>query len=108
MKTTFYAYCFDAVDVWNGTIDFTGLAHSDADTAEKIHFVMELAVKEIDMFMGWRDGEDCRFGHIIGPGNPHTLLWGARKMENNGSTVMGTQVPLSAPDDVYYHGTFEG
>ena len=83
-----FAYEIGPIDIAFGTWDLAGLPMSRMVEAESLARIFtSLYPDEV-----YRDSP--RFGFMPVPGSPNTEVWAFRKLDNNGTTVVVSPVPM--------------
>ncbi len=86
--TKVFAYEIGPIDLAFGTWDLDGLPLSRRVEAEAIEGIFTSLHPDTD----YRDKP--RFGFMPVPGSPNTEVWAFRKLDNNGTTVVVSPVPM--------------
>jgi len=90
-----FVYHIPPVDFWAGSWAYNGLFPANQRLADEMLVLFDELHPE-------RYRESARFGFNLSPEDCHTQMWGARKLDNNGTTVLISQVALAGvhEDDV--------
>lgn len=92
-----FVYEIDPIDFPLGTVDMLGLTQTQWQEAAKISQIFTLLHPE-EAYRG-----EVRYGFFFSIGSPSTELWAFRKLDNNGTTVVVSPMPIGfgALSDAY-------